>query len=245
MGLRTFTAKHGVAIAGVVFAYTPNGWDADEAMDELCAAAHGRLVRALLANAAPTDPATLPHVAHALALRRIVPADARDVTFACFAPRPLDAAALAALFAGDEVVPVSRPGVATEAACELVDDGTDVRARDHLRATGDRAAIRAIRVGCANAATGTSTDAAPAPAAPLATRAPQPEHPLRALVTAVDARLVQLGVALGPRGRSSIAPIRRWPTRTACASRATTRCSSRSPPRNSRARRGPTTRSSC
>jgi hypothetical protein len=207
-GVRGYTAKHGVAIAGNVLAHTPNGWDADEVMDQLCTAAHGRLVRASLGRGAD-DPQTIAHVAHALALGRILGAEVRAVKFACFVP-VLDGSELAAVFASQEPVIVVRgdanaiAAAAKDSPLVLVDDGADLSAiiisclgNRVRRAVNKRSANASIVDSMGGFDDGAPRDGAPATVTPSRSqieRAPEPAHALRPLVQAVEARLARVGI---------------------------------------------------
>jgi hypothetical protein len=154
-------------------------------MELLLAKVHTRLLRALLGRARDFEPDIVEaHAVHGIAEKLLVPAEARGLTFDCFAPRPLQAGALAELLASSSHVPVvtlaydAKPDVLT-----FVDD--------------DSLVARVVRAHLGPRVLWPTTFAAPPPAPskpPPAARLP-PAHPLDELLALIDRRLCDIGIA--------------------------------------------------
>jgi hypothetical protein len=144
------------------------GIDAD-AVHELVATAHGQMLRRL-ARAKQLDDLALAHLAHGLALGRLLPIEARGAAFPCFAPKPLDAHGLVALLGGPREG--DRPAV--------IADGSEL-ARVAIALTGEWARVAAD----------TLPQLAPSPPQLLPAA---PQHPLEPLVERLCARLSAIGV---------------------------------------------------
>jgi hypothetical protein len=200
-GRRTFAVPHKVAVSGALLVHVPADErrvpdHLDRTLDELCAAGHAVLIKKLLLRKSAAPDRAAAHVAHALALGRVVPADARSIRFDCFRPRPLDAELLAAILHGTGPVRVVDPGPSTDGdAPALVDDGSEL-ARVLIAWLGPRASrARPSPLAPRPTPPGAPLSVSPPPPTPPARL--RPPHPLDVLVTALSRRLAEIGVPIG------------------------------------------------
>ncbi len=182
---RTYTAEHGIGLGGTVYAWAPDGWRTDEVMAKLCEAVHVRLLRTLAGRRDLDRDAVLTHLAHGLALQRIIALDARAQTFPCFRPKPLDAVDLAALFANPAPIQIVSPDAPGDGRA-VIEDGSEL-ARVVIAWLGERA--RRERIVAPRAAPAPRSELPSIPA-PVATK----PHRLQPLVDALRARVAELGI---------------------------------------------------
>jgi hypothetical protein len=183
-GDRWFAPAHDIGLGGTLFIDAPAGSFHQMTLEEVCAAAHAKLVRRLVGNPSVPQDLIAAHVAHALALQRILVGDAGSTKFECFRPQPLDATTVATMLGGkatQQVVGVGedpdRPG--------LVEDGSAV-SRVLIAWLGTR-----VRRG------GLPRIALPAIPQPRSRPDPEPPHAIQIVVDHVELRLSKLGVTLG------------------------------------------------
>jgi len=84
------------AIGGRLYVHAPHGWRRDSVVNDLCVEAFPKLARIAVTRFAQSPGRVAAHVAMALALGRIGPGDAGNVTFDCFDELPVDAETLVA-----------------------------------------------------------------------------------------------------------------------------------------------------
>lgn len=182
-GERLFVPLRGSSLTGTLYVHATEPWPRDAALEALAQAMHGKLVRELAALGRRRDPDLVAaHVAWALALERILPADAKDVRFGCFRPGPIDAAALHAILMASAPVTVIPPE-STYDGHALLDDGSE--------------AARVIKTWLGSRLRAPSTRRRPDTVEPPP-RAP--DHPLQPFVNHLHARMTALGVTV-PRWR--------------------------------------------
>ncbi len=166
-------------------------------LENVCVELHAKLLRALGRGETISD-LGLAHLAHGLALGRIVSSDVEVHMFPCFRPRSLDASGLGDLLRRKD--PVRIVGLADDPEIAGVVDDDSALSRVVIRWLGVRGVrgpelprqpVRPPRI------------AAP-PQSP-----PEPEHPVKIVAEAIYARLVALGVSVPIRGGSALsAPAR-------------------------------------
>ncbi len=186
-GAEAYVAPLGIAMRGSLYVFGPSDQPRiRDALDELCEAVHARLLIRLADRPSPTDLATA-HVAYGLALGRLRAAEAKEIRFGCFRPRPIDAREWEALCRSTQAVPLVAPD-ATADELSVTDDGT-ATARVVLGRLGGRAyRERPVPVPAGppeRLSAAIVRDAASA----------RPAHPLDPLVAALGARLRRLGLA--------------------------------------------------
>ena len=202
---RNFVPADKLSLGGRLFVFAPDGLDINAALAQLCGQMHGKLIRALPKLEHPDQDMIAAHVAHALAVRTVRGNDLRGVEFACFAPRPLDARALQALFKHTDDITLITPGMPPnpDGDVELVDDGTELsrllKAEFGTRIRRSRPAPRRRVSVDAKFDRGPIDDAKPIPPAkpkpkPKA-EPPEPPHPLRHVVARLRARMRELSIA--------------------------------------------------
>jgi hypothetical protein len=126
-GGRSYTPEQPLPLGGTLAVYSDDSIDLEAALAELCSLAHGKLVRKLANDRARERDVVAVHVARALALGTLKPAECGAVKFECFVPRPLEPRGLAALFAGTEPVSFARER-RSDGELAFFDDGTDLAA---------------------------------------------------------------------------------------------------------------------
>jgi hypothetical protein len=153
-----------------------------EAIEELCATVHVRLLAKLATRPAPSDLAVA-HVAYGLAIGRLEAADAGAIRLGCFRPRPIDAQEWQALCQSRQWVPLVAPDAEVD-ELSVTDDGS-ATAKVALGVLGERAYY----------------PLAPIPATPPERFAAlrdvpraRPPHPLDPLVAVLEVKLRLLGV---------------------------------------------------
>jgi hypothetical protein len=166
-GMRSFVPRRELGLAGTLYVHAPDGWPREDALGEVVADLHPRLLRALPHARGVDAGVVAAHVAHGLALDRIGPRDARKVTFDCFL-EPLDAAGLQELLRGTGGV-------------DLVDDDSQL-ARVLRGVLGERVA------GAEKVRAEPARPAEPHRSSPSA-------HPVQAVLEALARRLFEIGVA--------------------------------------------------
>lgn len=186
-GKRSFSPEHGLAMGGSLYVHAPDGWLRDQTLEDLCAVVHAKLVRGLIRRTDLDGDLVASHVAHALALDRILTIDASELRFDCFRPAPLDANALSALLRGREAVQVVGLGDDPDLA-GVIEDGSEL-ARVVIAWLGERA-----RRGRPEQPRPRPPEPRPELTMPRPAPKPAPVHPLQILVDVVHARLVDLGV---------------------------------------------------
>jgi hypothetical protein len=184
-GTAAINTSHRSSMRGTLYVFgSADDPRIQKALDELCGAAHRRILAGL---AVPRDLPELAaaHLAYGIAIGRLDPAAAHALRLGCFRPRPIDAAEWAMLCRSQQVVPLIDPA-ATADELSVTDDGTPV-ARVVLDTLGERASR--VRL-------------SPLPAAPpervsavLRDAPARPSHALDPLVAAVAAQLRRLGLA--------------------------------------------------
>jgi hypothetical protein len=178
-------------LAGELVVYAPDGLDVDVALEQLCTSIHGKLIRSLTQDANVAPDLVTAHVAHAIAINTVRPNDVRNVKFACFSPRSLDARAAASLLRGSEPITLIRPDALPDPdpeVIELVDDGS-LTAHTIMTDLGDRLQ-RARPQRRLERATPTQAPPSSRPAPPR----PPPPHKLQALIDLLRARILELGL---------------------------------------------------
>jgi hypothetical protein len=192
-------------LLGRLVVHAPRGtFDRDD-LDYFLDTEHADLLARIAADAGASD-AGITQIAIGVIRGWARPADVREVAFRCFAPSPLDAVTLRALFDADGRIAVISPGAEPpHGAVAIVDDGT-ILSRELIAELGrraDRTRGRAITTPSAPAGPVTvsagfapSRPVAPAPAPrPAPAPAPRPSHPLDGLAAALMTRLRAAGSA--------------------------------------------------
>jgi hypothetical protein len=203
-GVRSFTPEQALGLGGKLLVYVPDDAGIGNALEQLCGQVHGKLVRQLSRSSELVKDRIAAHVAHALFVRTVRPNDVRAIELGCFAPKPLDARALASLFQRQDPVVVIRPDTAPNPdphAIELVDDRS-VLARTIIADLGGRVrrqrpapTPRRAPVDVFEQKSDWPKPAAPQPAPlKLPPAKPEPPHPLRPLVVKLRSRLADLGI---------------------------------------------------
>jgi hypothetical protein len=174
-----------------------------QALEELCATVHARLLRSLGVRRGDSADLAAAHVAYGLALERITPGEAPALRLTCFRPRPLDAAEWLELCRSLQRIPLVAPDAVAD-ELSVTDDGSQL-ARVVLGVLGSRAYVdrpAPLPGARPERLAPPLHDAPPLPPVPepppRPAPPPRPPHPLDPMVAAVGARLRELGIAPPP-----------------------------------------------